>query len=204
MEVVHPRCAGVDISKKDAKVCVRIQGRGSRATAATVSTWGSMTNQILALREHLLAEKVTCVVMEATSDYWKPFFYLLEDVLPVMLVNAHHAKNMPGRKSDVSDSAWLADLGAHGLLRGSLVPPPPIRRLRDLTRARTALTRDRGRQVQRIEKILEDVPLTELPGGLVVSCGEFRRGVVTVSCHGRSSGYASGPVVVGGVAAWVG
>jgi transposase len=156
MEVVHPRCAGVDISKKDAKVCVRIQGRGSRATAATVSTWGSMTNQILALREHLLAEKVTCVVMEATSDYWKPFFYLLEDVLPVMLVNAHHAKNMPGRKSDVSDSAWLADLGAHGLLRGSLVPPPPIRRLRDLTRARTALTRDRGRQVQRIEKILED------------------------------------------------
>jgi transposase len=83
---------------------------------------------------------------------WKPFFYLLEDVLPVMLVNAHHAKNMPGRKSDVSDAAWLADLGAHGLLRGSLVPPPPIRRLRDLTRARTVLTRDRGRQVQRIEK----------------------------------------------------
>ena len=156
MEVVHPRCAGIDISKKDAKVCVRIQGRGSRATSTTVSTWGSMTNQILALREHLLGEKVTCVVMEATSDYWKPFFYLLEDVLPVMLVNAHHAKNMPGRKSDVSDSAWLADLGAHGLLRGSLVPPPPIRRLRDLTRARTALTRDRGRQVQRIEKILED------------------------------------------------
>ena len=156
MEVVHQRCAGIDISKKDAKVCVRIQGRGSRATSTTVSTWGSMTNQILALREHLLAEKVTCVVMEATSDYWKPFFYLLEDVLPVMLVNAHHAKNMPGRKSDVSDSAWLADLGAHGLLRGSLVPPPPIRRLRDLTRARTNLTRDRGRQVQRIEKLLED------------------------------------------------
>jgi len=156
MEVVHQRCAGIDISKKDAKVCVRIQGRGRRATTATVSTWGSMTNQILALREHLLAERVTCVVMEATSDYWKPFFYLLEDVLPVMLVNAHNAKTMPGRKSDVSDSAWLADLGAHGLLRGSLVPPPPIRRLRDLTRARTALTRDRGRQVQRIEKVLED------------------------------------------------
>jgi transposase len=156
MEVVHPRCAGIDISKKDAKVCIRVQGRGSKATTATVSTWGSMTNQILALREHLLAERVTCVVMEATSDYWKPFFYLLEDVLPVMLVNAHHAKTMPGRKSDVSDSAWLADLGAHGLLRGSLVPPPPIRRLRDLTRARTALTRDRGRQVQRIEKVLED------------------------------------------------
>ncbi len=76
---------------------------------------------------------------------WKPFFYLLENALTVMLVNAHDARNMPGRKTDVCDAAWLADLGAHGLLRGSLVPPEPIRRLRDLTRARTALTRDRAR-----------------------------------------------------------
>lgn len=156
MDVVHPRCAGIDISKKDAKVCVRIQASGKRRTASTVTTWGAMTNQILALREHLVEQNVTCVVMEATGDYWKPFFYLLEDVLPVMLVNAHDARNMPGRKSDVSDAAWLADLGAHGLLRGSLVPPELIRRLRDLTRARTMITRDRGRQVQRIEKILED------------------------------------------------
>jgi transposase len=113
MEVVHARCAGIDISKKDAKVCVRIQGRGRIRTTATVTTWGSMTGQILALRDHLLAEKVTCVVMEATSDYWKPFYYLLEDGLDVMLVNARDVKNMPGRKSDVSDAAWLADLGAH-------------------------------------------------------------------------------------------
>ncbi len=161
MDVVHPRCAGIDISKKDAKVCVRIRirGRGSRATAATVSTWGSMTNQILALREHLVDQQVSCVVMEATSDYWKPFYYLLEEDLAVMLVNAHDARNMPGRKTDVSDAAWLADLGAHGLLRSSLVPPPAIRRLRDLTRARTALTRDRSRQVQRIEKVLEDAEI---------------------------------------------
>ncbi|MCB8914074.1 IS110 family transposase [Rhodococcus rhodochrous] len=156
MDVVHPRCAGVDISKRDAKVCVRVQGSGRKPTSATVTTWGAMTNQILALREHLLAEKVTCVVMEATGDYWKPYYYLLEDALQVMLVNAHDARNLPGRKTDVSDAAWLADLGAHGLLRGSLVPPPPIRRLRDLTRARTALTRDRTRAVQRIEKVLED------------------------------------------------
>jgi len=115
-----------------------------------------MSNQILALREHLLTERVSCVVMEATGDYWKPYFYLLEDALTVMLVNAHDARNMPGRKTDVSDAAWLADLGAHGLLRGSLVPPQPIRELRDLTRARTALTRDRSQQVQRIEKVLED------------------------------------------------
>lgn len=73
MEVVHPRCAGVDISKKDAKVCVRVQGSGQRATNATVTTWGAMTTQILALRDHLIEQKVTCVVMESTGDYWKPF-----------------------------------------------------------------------------------------------------------------------------------
>jgi len=73
MELMHARCAGIDISKKDAKVCVRVQGHGKGRTASTVTTWGAMTNQILALREHLLAEKVTCVVMEATGDYWKPF-----------------------------------------------------------------------------------------------------------------------------------
>jgi transposase len=156
MEVVHPRCAGIDISKKDAKVCVRIQGRGRTRTAVTVTTWGAMSNQILALRDHLLAEKVTCVVIEATSDYWKPFYYLLEDELDVILVNARAVKNMPGRKSDVSDAAWLADLGAHGLVRASLVPPPPIRQLRDLTRARTVITRERSREAQRLEKLLED------------------------------------------------
>src|SRR6476620_4574452 len=118
-----------------------------------------MSNQILALRDHLLDAKVTCVVIEATSDYWKPFYYLLEDKLDVILVNARAVKNMPGRKSDVSDAAWLADLGdlgAHGLVRASLVPPPPIRQLRDLTRARTVITRDRSREAQRLEKLLED------------------------------------------------
>ena len=145
MEVVHPRCAGLDISKKDAKVCVRIAGAGRRRTVETVTTWCSMTNQILALRDHLVAEQVTCAVMEATGDYWKPFYYLLEDAgFEVMLVNARHVKNLPGRKTDVSDATWLAQLGAHGLVRGSFVPPEPIRQLRDLTRARTAITRERG------------------------------------------------------------
>jgi transposase len=156
VEVVHPRCAGIDISKKDAKVCVRVQGSGRRATTASVTTWGAMSNEILALREPLIAEKVTCVVMESTGDYWKPFYYLLEDAVNVMLVNSRDARNRPGRKTDVSDAAWLADLGAHGLLRASLVPPPPIRRLRDLTRARTDLNRDRVRQIHRLEKILQD------------------------------------------------
>ena len=157
MEVVHARCAGLDISKKDAKVCVRIAGTGRRKTTETVTTWGSMTNQILALREHLVAARVTCAVMEATSDYWKPFYYLLEDAgFELMLVNARHVKNLPGRKSDVSDATWLAQLGANGLVRGSFVPPEPIRQLRELTRARTAITRERGREVQRLEKLLED------------------------------------------------
>lgn len=158
MEVVHVRCAGLDISKKDAKVCVRIAGAGRRKTIETVTTWSSMTNQVLALRDHLIGEQVTCVVMEATGDYWKPFYYLLEDLpgVEVMLVNARHVKNLPGRKSDVSDATWLAQLGAHGLVRGSFVPPEPIRILRDLTRARTAITRERSREIQRLEKLLED------------------------------------------------
>ncbi len=156
VEVVHGRCAGIDISKRDAKVAVRIQGAGSRKTQVNVTTWGSMTTDVLALRDHLIEAKVTCVVMEATGDYWKPFYYVLEDTLTVMLVNPHEARNRPGRKTDVGDAAWLAELAAHGLLRGSFVPPPPIRALRDLTRARTLIARDRGRQSQQIEKILED------------------------------------------------
>jgi transposase len=156
MEVIHPRCAGIDVSKRDAKVCVRIAGQGRSGAKSTVSTWGSVTAQVLALRDHLLAEQVTLVVMEATGDYWKPFYYVLEDGLNVMLVNARHVKNLPGRKSDVSDAAWLAQLGAHGLVRASFVPPEPIRHLRDLTRTRTAVVRGRAREIQRLEKMLED------------------------------------------------
>jgi len=131
MEVIHSRCAGMDIAKRDAKVCIRLAGSGRRRTVETVTTWGATTRQILALREHLVAERVTCIVMEATSDYWKPFYYLLEDLVgvEVMLVNARHVKNLPGRKTDVADATWLAQLGAHGLVRGSFVPPAPVRQL---------------------------------------------------------------------------
>ncbi len=157
MDVIHPRCAGIDVSKRDAKVCVRIASSGRARARSTVTTWGAVTNQVLALRDHLIAEQVTLVVMEATSDYWKPFYFLLEDgPFEVMLVNARHAKGLPGRKTDVSDAAWLAELGAHGLVRGSFVPPEPIRQLRDLTRTRTTITRDRAREIQRLEKLLED------------------------------------------------
>ncbi len=156
MEVIHPRCAGIDVSKRDAKVCVRVQGRGRRATSSTVTTWTSMTSSILALREHLITERVTCVVIESTAAYWKPFYFLLDDALNVMLVNARHVRNVPGRKTDVSDAAWLAELGAHGLVRASFVPPEPIRVLRDLTRARTTIAQARTKEIGRLETLLED------------------------------------------------
>lgn len=155
MDIVHERAAGMDISKRDAKVCLRVPGTRAGTYTSTVTTWGSTTGQILELRDFLEREHVTTVVMEATSDYWKPFFYLFEETLPVMLVNAKAARNIPGRKTDVSDAAWLAQLAAHGLLRASFIPPEPIRDLRDLTRARAIATRDRTREIQRLEKFLE-------------------------------------------------
>ena len=105
MDVVHSRCAGIDISKRDAKVCVRIADAGRGKAKSTVTTWGAVTSQVLALRDYLIGERVSLVVMEATSDYWKPYYYLLEDgPFEVMLVNARHVKNLPGRKTDVSDA----------------------------------------------------------------------------------------------------
>lgn len=155
MDVVHERAAGIDISKRDAKVAVRVPGKRAGTFTTSVTTWGATTSQVLELIEFLVSARVTTVVMEATSDYWKPFYYLMEDALPVMLVNAKQARNIPGRKTDVSDAAWLAQLASHGLLRASLVPPEPVRQLRDLTRARTIATRGRSRVAQRLEKFLE-------------------------------------------------
>lgn len=155
MDIVHERAAGLDVSKRDAKVAVRVPGKRAGTFTTTVRTFGATTGEILSLVDYLVDAKVTTVVMEATSDYWKPFYFVMEDRLPVMLVNAKHARNIPGRKTDVSDAAWLAQLAAHGLLRASFIPPEPIRQLRDLTRARTTAARDKGRVSQRLEKFLE-------------------------------------------------
>ena len=156
MEICHERCAGIDIGKAGATVCLRVQGRGPTATSNNISDWGAVTRDILGLREYLIDQHVTCVVMEATGDYWKPFYYVLEDSgFTLILANARHVKNVPGRKSDVSDAVWLADLAAHGLVRSSFVPPPNIRELRDLTRTRTVITRERARETSRLEKRLE-------------------------------------------------
>jgi transposase len=158
MDVIHPRCCGMDISKRDAKVCVRIQD--GVKVRAKVTTWSSLSSQILKLADHLHQQRVTLVTMEATGDYWKPFYFLLvESGLEVMLVNARQARQIPGRKTDVADAVWLADLAAHGLLRGSFVPPPRIRELKDLVRTRTVLVRLRGQEAQRLEKLLESAAI---------------------------------------------
>lgn len=156
MDIVHERAAGMDISKRDAKVCIRISGARAGTSSRTVTTYGATTNEIVRLRRDLEAAAVTVVVMEATGDYWKPFYFLLAESLNVQLVNAKAARNIPGRKSDVSDATWLAELAAHNLLRASFVPPEPIRQLRDLTRTRSNLTHERTREYSRLEKGLED------------------------------------------------
>jgi transposase len=156
MEVLHDRVAGMDISKRDAKVCIRVPGAREGTFSKTVTTYGATTNEILRLRRDLEEAAVTLVVMEATGDYWKPFFFLLAESLNVELVNAKQARNIPGRKTDVSDAVWLAELAAHDFLRASFVPPEEIRQLRDLTRARSNLIRERTREYARLEKGLED------------------------------------------------
>ena len=137
MELLHERCAALDIGKKELKACVRAPSpKGRRSRRQEIRTYATTTNSLLELRDWLIAEQVSLVVLEATGDYWRGAFYLLEDDLNVILVNAAHAKGLPGRKTDVCDAAWLCQMGECGLLRASFVPPEPIRQLRDLTRYR--------------------------------------------------------------------
>lgn len=156
MDIVYERAAGMDISKRDAKVCVRVPAGRPGQFRKQVTTYGATTGEVLRLRRDLEDAAVGIVVMEATGDYWKPFFFVLAETLNVQLVNAKQARNIPGRKTDVSDATWLAELAAHGLLRASFVPPEPIRQLRDLTRTRTHLVQEQNREWARLEKNLED------------------------------------------------
>jgi transposase len=156
MEMLVDRCAGIDIGKAVMVVTVRrpdVRGRREQETR----TFGTTVSAVLACRDWLVGERVSTVAMEATSDYWKPVYYLLEDAVDeVQLLNARHLKAVPGRKTDVKDSEWIAQLTEHGLVTPSFVPPPVIRELRDLTRYRKTLIEERTREVQRLEKLLED------------------------------------------------
>jgi transposase len=154
MERRVERCAGLDVHKETGAVCGRVPGPGSRR-AQEIRTFGTTTPELLALRDSLEGHGVTHVPMESTGVYWKPVYYVLEDRFTCLLVNAAHIKQVPGRQTDVEDCAWIAQLLEHGRLRGSCVPPPPIRELRDLTRYRKALLQDRTREVNRLHKVLE-------------------------------------------------
>jgi len=156
MDVVVTRCAGLDVSKNEVVACVRAPDDHGRRRQE-IRTFSAFTFGLEALADWLSGEGVTDVVMEATGQYWKPVWYVLEErPFELKLVNARHVKILPGRKTDVADAAWLAELLEHGLLRGSFVPPPAIRELRDLTRYRKRLIQDHSSECQRVQKTLED------------------------------------------------
>lgn len=157
MDVIYPRCAGLDVHKQTVVACVRIAA--ATALVQEVRTFGTTTTDLLALADWLESFGVQQVAMEATGVYWKPVWHILEGHFELILANAAHVKNVPGRKTDVNDSTWLADLLAHGLIRASFVPPAAVQELRTLTRTRKQFVRERGSHAQRIEKILEDANL---------------------------------------------
>jgi transposase len=156
VELLVARCAGLDVAKDEVVACVRVpDGHGGRGQQ--VRTFSTFTSGLEALADWLAGEGVTHVVMEATGQYWKPIWYELEEAgVELLLVNARHVRILPGRKTDVCDAAWLAELLEHGLLRGSFVPPASIRELRDLTRYRKRLIQAHASEGQRVQKTLED------------------------------------------------
>jgi transposase len=171
MEVLYPRCAGLDVHAKTVVACVRI------ASGATVTyehrTVSTTTRGLLDLVDWLTARAVTHVAMEATGVYWKPVWHVLEGHATLVLANAMHIRNIPGRKSDTNDATWISDLLALGLIRSSFVPPAPIQELRDLTRTRKQLVREITRHTQRMQKTLEDanVKLTEVISDILGTTG---------------------------------
>jgi transposase len=155
MEVLHPHCAGLDVHKDSVVACVRrlIEGRVS----SHVKTFKTTTQELMALSDWLSCQGVTHIGMEATGVYWKPVWHILADgEFELVLANAAHVKNVPGRKTDVNDAVWLAELMAHGLIRPSFVPDEPTQQMRDLLRTRKQIVRERSSHIQRIQKTLED------------------------------------------------
>jgi len=148
MEVLYARCCGIDVHKESLVACVRVQE--GRRKHTEVQSFGTTTAEILRLHAWLSEAECTHVAMESTGVYWQPVFNLLEGSVSVILANAHHIKAVPGRKTDVKDCEWLADLLAHGLIRASFIPPADIRNVRDLTRHRKSLIRDRVKAANRV------------------------------------------------------
>jgi transposase len=202
-ERVYDRVAAVDVAKDSGMVCTRTP-HPSRPGARQSAVWTVKARMtvIRALGRQLKADGIEVVTLEATSDYWRIWFYVLETAgLAVQLVNAAQARNLPGRpKTDKLDAMWLARLTEMGLLRASFVPPRAIRDLRDYTRARTRLTQERTRCFQRLEKLLEGAQLTELRGRIAVSGGSARGRAARFPAHDQRRGWAAGSVVAEGAA----
>ncbi len=154
MQVVYERCCGLDVHKKTVVACVLVTETGGQMLRH-IRTFSTMTAGLLALADWLESMSITVVALESTGVYWRPVFHLIEEGRTIILVNAQHMKAVPGRKTDVKDAEWLADLLRHGLLKASFIPPAPIRELRDLTRYRKTLVQERAQEVNRIQKVLE-------------------------------------------------
>ena len=148
MDVISPRCCGLDIPKKTVVACLMTREAG-QPPAQTIRTFRTMTADLLALADWLHAAGGTHVAMESTGVYWRPIDNSLEGLFPLLVVNAQPMKAVPGRKTGVKDAAWIADLLRHGLLRGRFIPSQPPRQLRELTRHRTTLVQDRARVINR-------------------------------------------------------
>ena len=184
MEILYERCAGLDVHKKNVKACFSGPGKDGQRTKET-RTYLTMTENLLEMRDWLKAQGCTHIAMEATGVYWKPIYNLLEGDFEILVVNAHHIKAVPGRKTDVKDAEWIADLLSHGLLSASFIPSAPQRELRELTRYRTSLVEERAREVNRLQKTLED---TNLKLGDVVSdvLGKASRLILTAVVAGET------------------
>ncbi|HEY6360071.1 MAG TPA: IS110 family transposase [Vicinamibacterales bacterium] len=186
MEVLYPRCAGLDLGKDTLVACVRIHGR---PVQHDVRTFGMTTRELLALAGWLTEQGVTHVAMEATGTYWKSVWHVLEEDFTLVLGNAGHIRNVPGRKSDVKDAEWIADLLAHGLIRGSFVPPTPIQEVRDLTRTRKQLVREIAQHTQRIQKTL-DIANLKMTGLVSDVLGVSGRAILRALIAGQTDAQA--------------
>jgi len=182
MEVVHARCAGLDVHPASVVACVRVAD--GRRVERPLKSFGTTTQERLRLVAWLESHGCTHVAMESSGGYWKPVWHVLEGHFELVLANARHIRNMPGRKSDVNDVTWIADLLAHGLIRGSLVPPTEVRELRDLTRTHKQLTRERAQHVQRIQKVLEDANV-KLTGVVSDVLGQSGRAILEAMVAGE-------------------
>jgi transposase len=183
MKILLKRCAGLDVHKETVVACARLMVRGR--AEHVLEQFGTTTSELLRLADWLLAQGCHHAALEATGVYWKPVWHILEGQIELTLANAMEVRNVPGRKSDVSDAAWLADLLAHGLIRGSFVPPRPIQELRDLTRTRKQLSRQVAQATQRIEKVLEDANL-KITGVITHLLGVSGRAILHALVEGET------------------